>query len=253
MDKAFSNYLDLEASGVFSNKVSIVQYLMLFLISEHAGGIGAWEMRPLLSTYGVELSSATVGRYLKELDQKEFTEKNGNKGRSLTEKGKRYLLRVNDNITAGLLHKDMQRAVKGIEYRDLIDIYTVRTGIENVSVRVCCKNATEEEIERIGQSAADYKQLAKSGSDFVDNSLDFHVLIARASHNAFMEKVLTMLIFEQKRIENKLEYLATRGQGLLYAKHHCEIYQAIKDRDEERAARLMDEHFAAIEETMENK
>lgn len=250
MEKACYDYAALEACGVFSNKISIIHYLMLNLIHEHENGIGAWEMRLLLANCGVELSSATVGRYLKELDLKVLTQKQGNKGRCLTENGKRSLEKLNESVTAGLLHKDMQKAVKGTEYQDLIDIYTVRIGIENVSVRYCCKNATDEEIELIGQSAADYKRLAEGGSDFVDNSLGFHVLIAQGAHNAFMEKVLSMLIFEQTRIENMLEHLSTRGEGIQFSSHHYGIYEAIKNRDEERAAELMNEHFAAIMETM---
>ena len=253
MDKSIKRFSDLEASGVFSDRASKIEYLILLCIYDSGESIGAWEMRALLYEAGVNLSSATIGRYLKELDRKGFTAKKSNKGRYLTDKAVKYLEEVNEEITSSILHKDLQKAVRGVGYQELIDIYTVRIGIENVSVRLCCRNARNEEIEEIGKSAAEYKSLAEDGLDFVDNSLDFHVLIAKYSHNIFMEKVLSMLIFEQKRIENMLEVLSTRNEGILYSSQHREIYKAIRKRDEELAAKLMDNHFAAIIETLENK
>ena len=65
-----------------------------------------------------------------------------------------------------------------------------------------------------------------------------------------MAALLEMLIFEQKKIENSLEYLVTRGYGLLFSRQHKEIYESIRARDEERAVQLMQVHFDEIVNAM---
>ena len=59
-----------------------------------------------------------------------------------------------------------------------------------------------------------------------------------------------MLIFEQKKIENSLDYLVTRQCGLLFSQQHREIFESIRARDEEKAVRLMQIHFDEIIDAM---
>lgn len=241
---------EIKSSGVFQSHVELVKYLMLRLIEKCQTGLGAWELQIMLSRDGIELSTATAGRYLKDLDNEGLTTKVSNKGRVLTDAGKRRLEELNTELMSGYLHKSVKEAVGGSEYKDLLDIYAVRISIELESVKLCCRNATEEEIDAIERYVTEYETLAQSGADFTDVSLDFHVLIATGTHNHFMETLLKMLIFEQKKIENRLEYLVTKRCGRLFSEQHREIYESIRRRDEREAFHLMRDHFDDIVESM---
>ena len=246
MTERFTDLKTIADSELFSSRMEMVKYMMLRLIGQSGTGLGAWEMQIALREAGVELSTATAGRYLKELDSSGLTAKLSNKGRVLTDRGRSYMEQMDTELISSYLHKGVKKAAGGGEYKDLFDIYAVRIPIELESVRLCCRSASKEEIAEIGRYAESYGQLAQGGEDFTNTSLDFHVLIANATRNQFMAALLEMLIFEQKKIENSLEYLITRRYGLLFSRQHQEIYESIRDRDEERAVHLMQVHFDEI-------
>ena len=250
MTELFTDLTAVVDSELFPSRMEMVKYMMLRLIGQSGTGLGAWEMQVSLREAGVELSTATAGRYLKELDNSGLTVKISNKGRVLTDKGRAYMERMDMELTSSYLHKSVKKAAGGSQYKDLLDIYAVRIPIELEAVRLCCRNATGEEIDKIGRYAASYGQLARGGEDFTNTSLDFHVLIANGTKNQFMAALLTMLIFEQKKIENSLEYLGTRRCGMLFSNQHTEIYESIRARNEEEAVRLMRLHFDDILDAM---
>lgn len=246
MTERFTDLKTIADSELFPSRMEMVKYMMLRLIGQSGTGLGAWEMQISLREAGVELSTATAGRYLKELDSGGLTAKLSNKGRVLTDQGRAYMEQMDMELMSSYLHKGVKKAAGGSEYKDLFDIYTVRISIELEAVRLCCRNATEEEIEEIGRYAESYGQLAQGGADFTNTSLDFHVLIANATRNQFMAALLEMLIFEQKKVENSLDYLVTRQCGMLFSRQHQEIYESIRARDEESAVHLMQIHFGEI-------
>ena len=234
MTERFTDLKTIADSELFSSRMEMVKYMMLRLIGQSGTGLGAWEMQISLREAGVELSTATAGRYLKELDSSGLTAKLSNKGRVLTDRGRSYMEQMDTELMSSYLHKGVKKAAGGGEYKDLFDIYAVRIPIELESVRLCCRSASKEEIAEIGRYAESYGQLAQGGEVFTNTSLDF------------MAALLEMLIFEQKKIENSLEYLITRRYGLLFSRQHQEIYESIRDRDEERAVHLMQVHFDEI-------
>ena len=252
MEEIVTSYDYLVHCGTFGDRIEVVKYLILHLINEKSTGLGAWDIQAKLQEMGIQLSTATAGRYLKELDRDGYTSKNSNKGRILTDTGRDKLDSLYMSVTSSILHKNVQESVIGSEYKDLIDIYAVRIGIENEAVKLCCRYATEDELENIGKLVHEYEKLAEEGEDFMDASLDFHVSIARATRNKFMESFLTMLIFEQKRIELGLKKLTTRDEGPLFSTQHAEIYDSICCRDEKRAVELMQDHFKSIMDSIKN-
>ena len=252
MNEVVTSYEYLVHCGAFGDRIEVIKYLMLRLINEKSTGIGAWDVQARLQDMGIQLSTATAGRYLKELDTDGYTNKISNKGRVLTEKGTERLEALDMTVTSSIMHKNVQESVIGSEYKDLIDIYAVRIGIENEAVKLCCRYATDEELANIEKLVLEYEQLAEKGEDFMDASLDFHVSIARATRNKFMESFLTMLIFEQKRIELGLKKLTTRDEGKLFSSQHADIYKSICRRDEKKAVELMQDHFKSIMDSMNN-
>ena len=236
----------LQNSEVFQSRAELIKYMMLQQIKTRPDGLGAWELPVMLSKEGLDVSTATVGRYLKDLDNENLTRKVGNRGRVLTELGRAKLTQIEWDVESNVVHKGVKDAVSGSEYSDLVDIYTVRVAIELGSVKLCCRNATKQEIQAIEDYVNEYESQVQKGNDFTDVSLDFHILLAKGTHNRFMEKLLAMLIFEQKKIEYNLKYLPTRSCGKLFAEQHRMIFNAIKEKNEALAVQIMKEHFNDI-------
>ena len=245
-----TNVATLQESDVFQSRVELIKYMMLRQIRNRPNGLGAWELPTMLSKEGIEISTATVGRYLKDLDNDNLTRKVGNRGRVLTEEGEKRLTQLELDVESSFIHKSVKDAVSGSEYQDLMDIYAVRVVVELEAVKLCCRNATEEDLKKIEEYVTEYEVQAEKGNDFTDVSLDFHVLIAQGTHNHFMEKLLAMLIFEQKIIEYNLEYLVTRSCGKRFSEQHRSIFKSICQRNEAEAVQLMKDHFDDIVNSM---
>jgi len=197
----------------------------------------------------INISTSTLGRYLKEMDTQNVTTKIRNKGRVLTEEGKKRLKEKEIEYQSDILYNNIRNAINNSRYSELIDIYVVRKAIELESVRLCCKNITKDEIDILSNYTKQYLKLANQGDlNFINEALDFHTIISKASRNHFMDELLRMLIFEQKKLENRMEILVTRTQktGVRYAQEHERILQCIQLHDEDKAVDEMRAHFDSM-------
>ena len=112
----------LQNSEVFQSRAELIRFMMLQQIKTRPDGLGAWELPVMLSKEGLDVSTATVGRYLKDLDNENLTRKVGNRGRVLTELGRVKLTQIEWDVESNVVHKGVKDAVSGSEYSDLVDI-----------------------------------------------------------------------------------------------------------------------------------
>ena len=229
------------------------RYMMMSFLSESEEPQGAWAIQEKFIRLGYNPSAATIGRYLKELDVLGFTVRASNKGRVLTASGKNALEEYNRKLHSERLHLNVKKEYEVYNREKLIEIYIVRKAIEIEAVRLCARNRSEELLQRLGETVFDYREAASHREDFLEPSLQFHVLIGDGSGNGVLSAILRLLISDQKEVERQLERLETRNFGLLYVEDHCDIYQSIKQRDEESAVRLLNEHFGRMLEDLKAK
>lgn len=250
----FKSYNSLSDNAHFQSKAELYEYIIMCIIDENDGPIGSWALKSALNDYEAELSTASIGRYLKEMDSKGITETVRNKGRVLTEKGKKILAEKEESVTTAMLHNNIREATDITEYSQLIQLYYVREALEIEAVREAIQYASDEEIAEIDHTNKEYKKCIERKEDFTDPALSFHAVLARITKNRFLEAILIMLIHEQKRIEAKFEILATRDMeyGQRYTAEHEEIYEALKERNTKKATRLMAIHLEGIRGALEN-
>lgn len=250
----FKNINSLIENKHFQSKAELYEYIIMHIIDENKGPIGSWAMKAALNEYEAKLSTASIGRYLKELDSKGITEAVSNKGRILTEKGKNILMEIEESVTTAMLHNNVREATDITEYSQLIQLYFVREALETEAVREAIQCATDGDLNEMELTVQKYKMCIERKEDFTDPALNFHVVLAKSTKNRFLEAILVMLIHEQKRIEAKFEILATRDMeyGRQYAKEHEEICKALKERDVEKATRLMAAHLKGTRGALEN-
>ena len=61
-----------------------------------------------------------------------------------------------------------------------------------------------------------------------------------------MSAVARLLAYEEHQIEARVPSLSAKKHAMEYVNVHQELLEAIQDRDEERATRLMEEHLNQI-------
>lgn len=233
-------------TGVFRNQNEVIVYMLARLIREKNAPTGAWVLKEDLEKLGYECGTATVGRYLKTLDSREYTIHCGNQGRILSEYGKTWLDRMDENIDRAQMRNRTSQAMRVDKYSDLVDLIQARKAIEIEGTRLAAIHATEEEMENLKKSVLIHYRYVAEKRDPIDAALDFHSVVADMSHNRFIKTMLDMLFFEEKRIEETMETLVTRERGSIYAVEHDDITAAIIQRNPDLAAELMGKHMEEI-------
>ena len=124
-----------------------------------------------------------------------------------------------------------------------------RIMLEGEFARLAALNASQEEIDVIEKV---FNEIAKSKdlNSFVVKDLEFHLTIAKATHNPFMYGLMKiigeMLYKETNRIIGKSRY--TKENTI---ENTRDLVQAIKQRDAEKAKELMGEHIKDVKLSLE--
>lgn len=236
----------LMQTGVFRTQNDVVTYLLARMIGKSESPVGAWTLKEELEQSGINYGTATVGRYLKELDSRGMTEQRSNQGRILTEDGKKWLAKVSGNVARAQMHNESSKALRVNKYSDLVDLIQARKAIEVEAVRLAVANATAQEVEALKKSVLIHYRYVAENRDPTEPALDFHMVVADMSHNRFIKAMLDMLFFEERQIENNMEQLVTRERGDAYVVEHDDTTNAIEARDGELAVQLMERHIDAL-------
>lgn len=233
-------------AGAFQTHEELVCYVLLKEILEYAGPVGAWTLKELLDRKGQHYSSATIGRYLKMLDNHSFTVRESNKGRVVTEKGEEWVRTMTEQQARAEMHNEVSQAIRVNEYADLIDLMEARKAIEVTAVQFAARERTREELLELHKSTNVYYRYVSEQKDPINPALDFHSLVVSMSHNKYIINLFEILVFEEKQMESQIEKLATRSRGANYVIQHDDITAAIEAGDEKRAGELMAQHIDLI-------
>ncbi len=124
-----------------------------------------------------------------------------------------------------------------------------RIMLEGEFARLAALNASQEEIDLIEKIFNEIDS-SKDLNSFVVKDLEFHLTIAKATHNPFMNGLMKiigeMLYKETQRIIGISRY--TRENTIETAR---DLVQAIKKRNAEKAKELMSEHIRNIKASLE--
>jgi len=125
-----------------------------------------------------------------------------------------------------------------------------RIMLEGEFARLAALNASQEEIdviERVFNEIASSKDL----NTFFVKDLEFHLTIAKATHNPIMNGLMKiigeMLYKETQKITEKSKY--TKEDTIENTRN---LIQAVKQRNAEQAKELMGKHIGNIRETLKD-
>ena len=139
------------------------------------------------------------------------------------------------------------RPPEGDASRIAAELLESRVGLEADSARLAAVRRTPADLEalrRAFNALAAAQGAVGSGSD---EDLAFHLVIARASHNAYIIQVLEFLSGLMRTAISKSHELAATRSGFLLDAHteHAAILEAIVAGDPEAAASAMRAHLKA--------
>ena len=219
-------------------------YEILTILNEAVEPLGSGNLSRTLVARGLQISEATVGRALNELDAGNLTNKVGSKGRIISDLGRNKLARINDRRERLTIGDRFLEALQSRTEEDLIDVLMARRAIERQLASLAAINATAGEIKLMEQVVAAQHQHTEMGLSTASDDVTFHKLVALAARNKVLAATM-VFIRNDTQLTPILEYIRVQVGGHL-AISHDEIIQAIKARDPERAEETMINHIESL-------
>mgnify|MGYP000211199584 FL=1 len=133
--------------------------------------------------------------------------------------------------------------VNGISRDDVQDIYMIRSRLEGLAARLATRRITPEQINEMEEMIFLSEFYLKKGMTEQLSNLDgkFHFILYEACGSRMLKNVLTdfhRYVQMARRMSVKVENRAEKS-----IREHSQILAAIRDQDEDRAERLMEEHI----------
>ena len=130
--------------------------------------------------------------------------------------------------------------VKGIEQKDLLEIYECREALEGMVGKLAVRNITEEDIE-ILEGILERCNDAETPEILIELNTEFHNELLRIARNKRLSKLLNELmvvILYDRDISGR--YSVRRKEIVA---EHLDILKYLKKKDEKKVSELMSKHI----------
>ncbi len=148
---------------------------------------------------------------------------------------------TSDNPLSGLIRMQQDRA---------LDVIEVRKCLESWTAFYAAQRALPEDIRRLGTVIAGMKRNLEGLQPSEDLDANFHILVARATHNIVWLHLMQNIFDAMKEFQQSVwraVYITDDDHHMLY-KHHRNVFEAIEARDEDTAREAMMVHLSFAEE-----
>ena len=136
----------------------------------------------------------------------------------------------------------VQLHLQGITWREVVEAMQT---VEPLTARLAAVRSDPEDIARLRAALADADAHLNDPHSFTEASLDFHLLVAEASHNrALRASVRALRSVQALKFEPNSSVKRARG----VSHSHKLIVDAIESGDPELASAAMSEHLEAMTE-----
>jgi DNA-binding GntR family transcriptional regulator len=133
--------------------------------------------------------------------------------------------------------------VKGFSREDIIEIYSIRQALEALAITYTVKNITQEEIKKLRELIEKMEELTEKDDtvNLFNTSQEFNEIIFKSCR---MPRLINLISTYQEYLERfRVVTMGKKERKIEALKDHKEILQAIIDRDEERAEKLVRRHL----------
>ncbi|MCL5073308.1 MAG: FadR family transcriptional regulator [Actinobacteria bacterium] len=133
---------------------------------------------------------------------------------------------------------------------DILYCLEIRKIIEKGAVALAAERASENEINKLGDSIQRMKGIIDNPKEFALENINFHLTIVEASKNPILpvifNSIYDLFIEEQQIVANVLDLKSKSIE------HHKNIYNAIKNHNIDKAIKEMEKHLNHIQQAILN-
>ena len=128
---------------------------------------------------------------------------------------------------------------------DYVELVEVRKLIEPFTAQKAALNATDEELDNIKQILDAIDEEIANGRTNLQLECDFHLEIARASHNRILVNTISAILPGLLQLLDELDLARGNRIGQSNVEHHL-VYEALARRDPKAAEKAMTLHMKNI-------
>ncbi|MBS4023006.1 MAG: FCD domain-containing protein [Dethiobacter sp.] len=213
-------------------------FFLLDFISQSDKPVGSGSACLALITTGHQVSEATCGRLLRELDERGFTEKQGFKGRIITSVGRNYLHTLTHEKNRLLFSQQLTKLVNSRNKEELLEILVARKAIEREIARLAALKINDEQLASLEISVTSY---LNSDNNVEVGDLYFHNALTDAAGNRVLKAALN-LIRQDAQLSPVLGYIRKKVHSKIFT-DHLKIFNAVAGRNPVAAEQAMVEHI----------
>ena len=219
---------------------------ILEIINESDEPVGSWYIVNVLNERGVEVSSATIGRELNQLEILGYLEKHSFKGRLITQKGKDVITKANNLQEINFYKNSLDKMINSNVLENYLKVLEARQAIERETARLAAQRITDKELEGLFKVLNNQEQQIKDHKSIAQVDIDFHSGIAEASKNEVLHSLYKIVstMGQQSFLFEKLR----EKVGDSYSNFHEKIYGALKDRNPVKSEEYMMLHLSKMQD-----
>ncbi len=126
----------------------------------------------------------------------------------------------------------------------LLQLWDAREALESKAAALAAKTATRQQIAEIGRIVKALRKMSLKEFQRSNLNRDFHLSVAAASNNAFLQEMIAAL-FTRSSAAGFKEAIDEKGWTELEGRHE-RIHAAIAEGDAEAAQQAVENHFKAM-------
>lgn len=148
------------------------------------------------------------------------------------------------SVASKLIEDPLALLIKA-DTQKIFDLIEVRKAIETWAAYHAAQKASGEDIERLDIIIREMKRAFEEGRSWEKEDADFHLAIAKATHNTIHMHIMSG-IYDLLR-ESMSKIFISRDQVKKLMNHHQQIFNAIKGRSPEKARQKTLDHLNYVE------
>lgn len=139
--------------------------------------------------------------------------------------------------------------VTDISLRDIQEIFVIREALEGMAARLAAEAMTETSLRMLNEYMDQLaSQIPEDGAEAIDPGDILHQKIFEAVDNNQMNRVLNLYGDHLRRFH--IMAIRLPGRAYLSYKEHCDVLQALTNRDGERAEQAMRDHIRSSKRSL---
>lgn len=140
--------------------------------------------------------------------------------------------------------------VAEITEKSLKDVLEVRRALDMLCAELACDRITEEEMEKLKEACEHFAEVTKTEdlTEIAKADVALHDILIEATGNQRLQQMINNLAEQMYRY--RFVYIKDVTKHDVLIKEHTIIYEAVKDRDKEKAAQAAKMHIDHQEESI---